>query len=213
VKGGEMPKRVYLIRHGETDGSAAGRLLGSTDVPLTARGMRQVERLAVLLPPALLATGTSTWCVASPLLRAQQTAQAVTGPTGLAFSTDPDLSEMDFGAWEGLTSAEVEERYPGRQSEWAAPTEETTFPEGENLGDFERRVARAQERIVVSEAEAVLVFAHGGVIRALACGLLGFGREYFWFLKVQPASVVRMDVFEHGALLAEVWSVDDREEV
>jgi alpha-ribazole phosphatase len=208
-----MPKRVYLIRHGETDGSREGRLLGSTDLPLTERGERQVRRLAELLPAELFVPNASTLCMASPMLRAQQTAQAVTGASGLPITTDPDLREMDFGAWEGLTSAEVEEQYPGGQQEWAAPTVETAFPDGESLGEFEERVARAQARIVASEAEAVLVFAHGGVVRALACGLLGFGREYFWSLKVQPASIVRLDVFEHGALLAEMWSVDDREEV
>ncbi len=207
-----MPKRVYLIRHGETEASLSGRFVGATDVPLTARGELQVKRLAALLPKHVLASGAPTWCVASPMLRAQQTATAVVGPTGLTLSIDADLREMDFGAWEGLSSEEVEELYPGGQREWAEPTELTRFPEGESLGEFERRIARAQERIVRHEAGVVLVFAHGGVVRALACGLLGFGRKDYWFLKVQPASVVRIDVFDRGALLAEVWSVDDREE-
>jgi broad specificity phosphatase PhoE len=207
-----MPKRVYLIRHGETDGTVAGQFLGSTDLPLTPRGEGQVQRLVTLLPPHLFAPGASTWCVASPLLRAQQTARAVTGPADFPFDTDADLREMDFGAWEGLTSEEVEERYPGGQREWAAPTQDTTFPGGESLGRFEERVERAQARIARRSEEAVLVFAHGGVVRALACGLLGFNRDNYWFLKVQPASVVRIDMFEHGALLAELWSVDDRVE-
>ncbi len=207
-----MAKRVYLVRHGETEGTAAGLFLGSTDMPLTDRGERQVERLATLLPGHLLASDSPAWCVASPMLRTQQTARAVVGSSGLAVVTDADLREMDFGDWEGLTSEEVERRYPGGQDEWAAPTDHTRFPGGESLGEFELRVARAQRRIVEREAETVFVFAHGGVIRALACGLLGFGRDYFWFLRVQPASVVRVDVFERGALLAEVWSVDDREE-
>ena len=208
-----MPKRVYLIRHGETEGSAAGRFLGSTDLPLTARGQEQVRRLARLLPAGLLAPGASTWCVASPMLRAQQTAQAVAGSSGLPLSTDADLREMHFGAWEGLTADEIAERFPGGLEEWASPTEDTAFPEGESLRQFEQRVARARERIVACEAEAVVVFAHGGVVRALACGLLGLGRESFWFFRVEPASVVRVDVFGQGAVLAELWSVDDREEV
>lgn len=207
-----MVKRVYLIRHGEIDGNAAGRFLGSTDLPLTARGEQQVRRLARLLPARLLAPGASTWCVASPMQRAQQTAQAVAGPSGLPFSIDPDLREMDFGAWEGLTAEEIAERFPGGLDQWASPAEDTAFPEGESLRRFERRVARARGRIVESEAEAVLVFTHGGVVRALACGLMGLGRECFWFFKVEPASVIRIDVFEQGAVLAELWSVDDRQE-
>jgi broad specificity phosphatase PhoE len=146
------------------------------------------------------------------MLRARQTAWAVAGSSGLPLSIDADLREMDFGAWEGLTAEEIAERFPGGLEEWASPTEETAFPGGESLREFEQRVARARGRIVESGAEAVLVFAHGGVVRALACGLMGLGHECFWFFKVEPASVVRLDVFEHGALLAELWSVDDREE-
>jgi broad specificity phosphatase PhoE len=207
-----MPKRIYLIRHGETEGSISGRFLGSTDLPLTARGSSQVRRLANLLPARLLVPGAPTWCVASPLLRAQQTAEAVAGRAGLPVSTDVDLREMDFGDWEGLTAEEIETRSPGALDQWASPGDGTAFPGGESLGQFDERIARARNRIVERQSETVLVFAHGGVVRALVCGLLGLGRESFWLFDVQPASVVRVDLFEGGALLSELWSVDDREE-
>jgi broad specificity phosphatase PhoE len=206
-----MPKRVYLIRHGETEGTVAGRLLGSTDLPLTAKGMSQVRRVAELLPSRVMAQGTGTWCVASPLLRAQQTAEAIAGHFGLPVSTDPDLREMDFGAWEGLTAAEVEERFPGEQAQWASPTDESAFPGGERLREFDQRIARVLGRILGHEAEVVLVFAHGGAIRALACGLLGLGRDRFWLFDVRPASVMRIDLFDRAAMLSELWSVSDRE--
>jgi len=211
-EGREMPKRVYLIRHGETEHNIGRRFLGSTDVPLTPRGLEQVRRLAELLPARLLTPVGSTWCVASPLLRAQQTADAVAGRLGLEFATDTDLREMDFGAWEGLNSQEIEARFPGALEEWMSLTDQAAFPGGESFGEFEERVARAQARIVARQADSVLVFAHGGVVRALLCGLLNLGRECFWAFDVRPASLVRVDVFEKGALLAELWSVDDREE-
>jgi broad specificity phosphatase PhoE len=206
-----MPKRIYLIRHGETEGNATGRFSGSTDLPLTSRGLSQVQRLAELLPAGLWAPGAGIWCVASPLLRAQQTAEAVAGRAGLSVSTDADLREMDFGAWEGLTNEEVEEKFPGALDEWASPTDRTAFPGGESLGQFERRVARVRERILGQQAGAVLVFAHGGVIRGLICAFLGLARENFWLFGVEPASVARVDVFEGGAVLSELWSVTDRE--
>jgi len=129
-----MPRRIYLIRHGETEGTAEGRMLGSTDQPLSDRGSRQIWRLAELLGPSLRGSGGAAWCVASPLLRAQQTAQGVAGPSGLTIGTDPDLREIDFGAWEGLTSDEVEARFPGEQARWLLPAGDTAFPEGESLG-------------------------------------------------------------------------------
>ncbi|MBN1322331.1 MAG: histidine phosphatase family protein [Thermoleophilia bacterium] len=209
-----MPKRIYLIRHGETEGTAEGRMLGSTDQPLSDRGSRQVRRLAELLGSSLRTTG-ATWCVASPLLRAQQTAQGVAGPSGLAISTDSDLREMNFGAWEGLTSDEVEARFPGEQAQWMFPTGGTTFPDGESLGEFEERVTRAQKRILARPEELIVVFTHGGVVRQLVCGILGLGRDGYWLFAVQPASVTRIELYgegaEAGAVLSELWSVHDWE--
>ncbi len=204
-----MPKRVYLIRHGETEGTSAGRFLGSTDLPLNARGRRQVERLAESLPPGLFEPGAGTWCVASPLLRAQQTAEAVAGRRGLLLETDPDLREMDFGVWEGLTAEEIEQEFPAALQQWISPTKDTCFPGGESLGQFDERVARALARIVSHEAEEALVFTHGGVVRGLTCGLLGLGRDGFWLFDVQPASVVRIDISEGGAVLSELWAAGD----
>ena len=209
-----MPKRIYLIRHGETEGTAEGRMLGSTDQPLSDRGSSQVRRLAELLGPSLRGP-RATWCVASPLRRAQQTAQGVAGPLGLAISTDPDLREMDFGAWEGLTTDEVEVLFPGEQEQWLSPTGDSAFPDGESLAGFEERVMKAQKRIFDRPEEQVVVFAHGGVVRQLVCGILGLGRDGYWLFAVQPASVTRIDLYdggiEAGAFLSGLWSVHDWE--
>ena len=210
-----MPKRVYLIRHGETEGTAEGRLMGVTDQPLSARGADQVRRLAELLPGGLVAPGAATWCVASPLRRAQQTAQGVAGRAGLAVNTDADLREMHFGVWEGLTSTEIETQFPQEQAQWASPTDDTAFPDGESLGEFRDRVARAHERIIGRPEDAVMVFTHGGVVRELACRFLGLGHESYWLFDVQPASVLRIDLYgdaaKGGAVLSGLWSVADWE--
>ncbi len=206
-----MLKRVYLIRHGESEGNVSGRFTGSTDLPLTHRGICQVQRLAELLPADLLAPGAGTWCLASPLVRAQQTAAAVAGRAGLAVATDADLREIDFGACEGLTAEEIEARYPGTLEQWLVPTDETAFAGGESLGEFNRRISRVRDRILEKRAEAVLVFSHGGVIRGLFCALLGLDQASFWLLNVQPASVVRIDLFAGGAALSGLRAVDDLE--
>lgn len=210
-----MSKRVYLVRHGETEGTAEGRLLGSTDQPLSARGSSQVRRLAELLPVSLSVRDSQTWCVASPLLRAQQTAQVVASLHGLSVNTDADLREMDFGACEGLTSDEIEARFPGEQAQWVSPDDDAAFPEGESLRQFEERVARARERILRRPEEVVVVFTHGGVVRELACGLLGLGRDGYWLIAVQPASMTRIDLCGDGgrgrAVLSGLWSVHDWE--
>ena len=213
-----MPKRIYLIRHGETEGSLNGLFVGSLDLPLLPRGVEQVERLAALLP-AHLGTATVTdgapggvCCVASPLLRAQQSAAAIARRFGLPVVTDPDLREVDFGAWEGLTPAQIEERYPGQLARWASPSEEMGFPGGETIWQFDARVRRALGCILAHPAEVALVVAHGGVVRRLACDLLRAPEGMFWLFAVRPASIVRIDLSDPGPMLCELWSVADREQ-
>lgn len=205
------PKQIYLIRHGETEGTLNARFSGSTDLSLTPRGLDQVARLAESLPAHLFGEDSGVWCVTSPLLRARQTAEAVAIRRGLPVATDDDLREMDFGLWEGMTAEEIEVRFPGELGVWAAPTGSTAFPGGESLDEFDRRVARAQERILRQAAEAVLVFAHGGVIRGLISGLLGLGRGGYWLFDIKPASVARVDVYDEGFALSGLWPLREDE--
>ena len=98
--------KLYLARHGETDLNIDDRYQGSSDAPLNARGRAQADALAAALPHDI------TRIVASPLQRALQTAQAVGSARGLAVHTMTGLREKDFGVFDGLTPAEVAERYP-----------------------------------------------------------------------------------------------------
>ena len=90
---------IWLIRHGETEWSRAGRHTGTTDIPLTDRGRENAAAIAPLV--ALLHPGL---VLSSPLRRAQDTARLA----GLVpDATTPDLMEWDYGAWEGRTTAEI----------------------------------------------------------------------------------------------------------
>ena len=97
--------RIYLIRHGETDWNAEERLLSRTDVPLNAMGERQAHDLA-----AALAAVPWDRAITSPLIRARRTAQILLAarPDAPDLVVDDRLVEMDFGPYEGWTSAELE---------------------------------------------------------------------------------------------------------
>ncbi|MEM0948567.1 MAG: histidine phosphatase family protein [Pseudomonadota bacterium] len=98
-----VPHEVLLLRHGETDWNKEGRMQGRIDRPLTARGQDQARRQGDLL--ATLASGPDrVEAYVSPLERAQQTARIAL--RGRDFVTDPRLTEMGFGTWEGTTHAE-----------------------------------------------------------------------------------------------------------
>ncbi|HEX2819606.1 MAG TPA: histidine phosphatase family protein, partial [Streptosporangiaceae bacterium] len=109
------PTVTLLLRHGQTEMSVQKRYAGRSDVPLTETGVRQVVAAAKRLASAGLSV-----IVSSPLQRAVQTAQEVAAATGAAVVTDEGFRETDFGAWEGLTFAEVRERWPGEVTTWLA---------------------------------------------------------------------------------------------
>lgn len=213
-------KAIYLIRHGRTEGNVSDRLAGSTDQPLDSFGLNQAEDLAAwfawrlklsLEDGALAIPGRpSVLCLSSPLMRARQTAELVATRLGVPVVIDEDLAEMDFGDWEGRTVKEIVSDNPEAFQPWLSPDDDTSFPGGETLGAFEERTRRALRRIMALEDDVVLVFTHGGVVRTMACALLGLGRESMWKFKLEPAAVLYFDVYGESAVLAGLWNAGDR---
>src|ERR1700683_3797881 len=101
------PTVTLLLRHGQTPLSVQKRYAGRSDVPLTETGVLQAAAAAKRLASAGIGL-----IVASPLLRATRTAQEVAEVTGAPVVTDEGFRETDFGAWEGLSFAEVRQRWP-----------------------------------------------------------------------------------------------------
>jgi broad specificity phosphatase PhoE len=146
---------LLLVRHGETDWNAAGRLQGQTDRPLSEFGRGQARKLAGELVGEELEAIYS-----SDLSRARETAEIIGERLGLPVVLDPDLREKDWGTWEGLTSAERD------RVEFA----------GESTEAHRERILRALRRI--SELHPgdgrVLVVTHGGSIRRVQTATLGW---------------------------------------
>ncbi len=156
---------LYLVRHGQTDWNVLGRYQGHTDLPLNAVGQAQAQALARQLTGNPLAAIYS-----SDLRRARETAEVLAEALGLAVQPDPRLREMNLGAWEGQTVAEIVQRYP---EAWAARTRDPLHaraPGGESVVEVAGRVTAAAESIAaVHPASQVLVVAHGVVLATLCC--------------------------------------------
>jgi broad specificity phosphatase PhoE len=146
---------LLLVRHGETDWNADGRLQGQTDRPLSDFGRRQARQLADQLVDEQLEAIYS-----SDLSRAHETAEIVGARLGLEVVLDPDLREKDWGTWEGLTAAE---------------RDRVEFV-GESTEAHQERILRALRRI--SERHPgdgrVLVVTHGGSMRRVQTAALGW---------------------------------------
>jgi probable phosphoglycerate mutase len=144
---------LLLVRHGETDWNAEGRLQGHTDRPLTPYGRRQSRKLADELAEEQLDA-----VYASDLGRARETAEIVGVRLGLPTVLDPDLREKDWGTWEGLTAVE---------------RDRVEFV-GESTGEHQERVLQALRRIAERHpAGRVLVVTHGGSVRRVQTAALG----------------------------------------
>jgi len=185
-----VTEQLFLVRHGETEWSAAGRHTSVTDLPLTAAGEQAARALTGRL--ATLDVGT---VLTSPRLRARRTAE-LAGFAGA--EVDDDLVEWDYGDYEGLTTAQIRETVPG-WTVWTHPT-----PGGESAEQVTARLDRVVARVRAA-ARPVLVFAHAHALRALAARWLGLdvaeGRHFA--LDTTTLSVLGDD---RGAPVIERWN-------
>ena len=151
--------RLLLVRHGETDWNADGRLQGQTDRPLSDFGRRQAQRLGDQLKSEELEGEELEAIYASDLARARETAEIVGARLGQPVELDADLREKDWGTWEGLTAVE---------------RDRVEFV-GESTEAHQERVLRALRRI--SERHpgdgSVLVVTHGGSMRRVQTAAMG----------------------------------------
>jgi broad specificity phosphatase PhoE len=145
---------LLLVRHGETDWNAEGKLQGHTDRPLNDYGRKQAKALA-----DRLAAEQIDAVYASDLSRARETAEIIAAVLGLEVAVDQDLREKNWGNWEGLTS---EERL---QIEF----------EGETSEAHRDRTLDALQRIVARHPEGrIVVVTHGGSLRRIQAAVSGF---------------------------------------
>jgi broad specificity phosphatase PhoE len=154
---------VWLVRHGETEWSAAGKHTGTTDIPLTEPGREAARALA-----EALAGRHFDVVLTSPLQRARETCELA----GLAAHAEvvDDLREWDYGDYEGLTTAEIRETRP----EWTVWRD--GCPGGESAAGVGARADRVVDRLRDIDGE-VVVFAHGHLLRVLGARWCGLAAE------------------------------------
>ncbi|SNR52963.1 histidine phosphatase family protein [Blastococcus mobilis] len=165
--------RLVLWRHGRTEWNAAGRFQGQLDPPLDDRGRRQAAQAAPYIAAGL--TPEDTVVVSSDLVRATETARALTAVLGVQVRLDERLREHGMGSWEGLTRAEVADRFPEQYAAWMAGR-----PVHGRGGEDPSAVAdRALEALAdLPPAGVAVVVTHGGTAGRLIERLLDLGPEH-----------------------------------
>ncbi|WP_421570694.1 histidine phosphatase family protein [Stenotrophomonas sp. PD6] len=179
--------RILLARHGETPWNAEGRYQGQIDIPLSPIGEAQAQALGERLKSVDI-----TRAVASPLSRAQRTAQLALG-AGRAdmLLTEPDLQEIAHGEWEGLLATEIHDKDPSRRQAWRDEPDTVLMPGGESLrlvlDRSWRGLARATEGL--GEHDTLLVVAHDAVNRVILCRILGLPLSRLWTFRQAPTTL------------------------
>lgn len=178
---------LVLVRHGQTQVNAEGRLQGRLDVPLTDLGRRQAAALAT-------AVATPGRVVSSPLQRARETAAVF----GVAVDVDDRWVEMDYGEYDGRPFGEVPVEL------WKRWRTDPSYcpPGGESLAAVGARVRAACADLTAEAAEHdVVVVSHVSPIKAAVAWALGVGDEAVWRMFLEVASVCRVAMGPTGPML------------
>jgi broad specificity phosphatase PhoE len=182
---------LWLVRHGETEWSLKRAHTGRTDIALTPKGEQQARALA-----PMLAGEQFSLVLTSPLRRARESA-ALAGMG--AAQIEPDLTEWDYGVYEGRTTAQIQSEQPG-WSIW-----ETGVPGGESLQQVGARAQRVIDRACRAGGRVAL-FGHAHMLRVLAACWAGLPPTAAKVLALSTASLSRLG-YEHERRVILSWNL------
>jgi len=191
ASGHEQAPEIWLIRHGETEWSVSGQHTGRTDIPLTPRGHEQAHMLA-----AHLAGHRFDRVLTSPMSRAIDTCREA--GLGDQAEQEPDLSEWNYGVYEGRTTKAISESVPG-WSVWNSP-----IPEGESLEQIQARARALIGRLLVPGGRIAL-FSHAHFLRVFAGCWIGDSAALGAHLFLDTASISILG-FDHESRAIRQWN-------
>lgn len=187
-------KRIYLVRHAETDWNRERRYQGWTDRPLTDRGEESfrciVDHMNDLEPD---------FVVSSPTGQARGLAASIAAPRTIVI--DERWSEIDHGAWEGLRHDDVVRRFgPGAAERFDDPFRYSDHG-GETLADVESRVARAWDDLAAMKREVIAVVTHATPIRLVLCRCLELPADSQWRFRIDNGGLTGISVAGDAATI------------
>ena len=190
--------RLIFARHGETELTAQRRYSGRGDVPLSERGRAQAAALARRI--AGLGGPAPTAVLTSPLTRCVDTAEEIAAAVGAPVKVEPDLVECDFGAWEGLTFAEVRERFPAELDAWLASTA-VAPPGGEPFSAVGARARSVVNAVLgLYPGQVVVLVSHVSPVKLVLRDALAAGDAFLHRCHLDPAGLSIVDSWSDGGV-------------
>ncbi len=187
---GEVPTTIVLVRHGVTPHTAEKRFSGglaSANPALSDDGRDQVRAVAEWLSPI---ADRIDAVIASPVRRTRESAEIIAAALGRAVEEEPGFAEMEFGAWDGLTFAEVGERHPDELRAWLGSMDVAPGGSGESFRTVQQRVLAGLGRLLEAHrGRTVVVVSHVTPIKTLVAQALDAPLESVYRMELSPASV------------------------
>ena len=190
------PTMTLLARHGATALSLEKRFSGSGgfDAPLAPVGEAQADALA----REIVARGGVDAIVSSPLLRTRQTAAIISAYTGASLDIEDGIAECSFGEWDGLTFAEVNERWPRELTAWLASTD-VAPPGGESFSACRDRVDIARQSVLTRHAgQRLAVVSHVTPIKLITGICVDAPLSSLYRMELAPCSLTTIAWFPDG---------------
>jgi alpha-ribazole phosphatase len=189
--------RLYLVRHGQVADGHTEIYNGHNDVGLSPSGVRQCEALAQHLQDVHL-----SGIYASNLIRTRRGAEIIGRDRGLEVETVPGFRELNFGHWEGLSFAQITERYPEELQNRLGDLTNFRIPGGESLTDVKDRALPELERLLQRHrGENFLIVAHAGINRVILCHALGLSFQQIFHLEQAYAGLNIIDFYSDLAVV------------
>jgi len=176
--------QLYVVRHGETAWNKEEVFRGRKDVPLNDTGKKQAQ----LTGRYFLNKGIAR-ILSSPLGRAIETAEGISKATKIPIEVMNEITDMDFGVWEGLTLRGVEKLYPEELRIWQQFPQKFHTQDGEGLGDVRRRVTKGIRKVLRDQKGPIVLVSHRVICKIIFLYALGIQNRHFWDIRCDPASI------------------------
>ena len=178
-------RKIYLVRHGETDANVQKKYCGQTDVDLNHKGLRDAASIAKVLKNTNFDS-----IVSSDLKRTLKTAELINEYHHLEIELIPEFREINFGKFENLTFEEIGLQYPEEKEKMIKEKINYNFLEGESLKTLHKRVVGAFNKLLKEkENEDLLIVSHGGVIRMILTEILSGDINNYWSIEVDNTRI------------------------
>ena len=185
--------KIILVRHGHVEGISPERFRGRADLELTQLGRRQAEETAA----RIAASWTPAALYSSPLSRCRVTGEAIGRRFGLTPAPLPELIDIDYGEWQGLTPDEVRRKSSEALATWYRSPQWAAIPGGESLQEALTRVVAALRNVIAGHPEeTVVLVGHDSINRVILLHALDLPLSRYWRLGQDPCAINEIDFSE-----------------